>query len=252
MRTAAPRKLAGRISAGAAFVALLTAAQPAVAGPPYVTDDPEPTDLGHWEIYNFATGTQIAGQTAGQAGFDINYGGMKDVQLTAVVPVNFQTGSQPGFGDLQLAVKYRFWRQAEGSLAPDLAFFPRLYAPTGTGAFAGGGFGLFLPIWGQKDFGKWSLFGGGGFDINPGSANRNFWLSGLALSREVSDRLSLGAEIYHQTPDTRDARTFTGLNIGETYKLTDHWSLLAAAGPGVQNARQAGLYDVYISLEATY
>jgi len=242
----------GKIFFCATIVTLLALARPAVAGPPYVTDDPEPTDLGHWEIYNFTAGSQIAGQTAGQAGFDINYGGMKDVQLTAVVPMDFQTGSQPGFGDLQLAVKYRFLHQAEGSLAPDLAFFPRLFAPTGTGAFAGSGFSLFLPFWGQKDFGKWSLFGGGGFDINPGADNRNFWLSGLALSREVSDRLSLGAEIYHQTPDTRDARTFTGLNIGETYRLTDHWLLLAAGGPGVQNARQEGLYDFYISLEAVY
>jgi len=252
MPPAALRKLAGRISSRAAFAALLAIAQPAVAGPPYVTDDPEPTDLGHWEIYNFATGTQIAGQTAGQAGFDINYGGMKDVQLTAVVPIDFQTGSQPGAGDLQLAVKYRFLHQAQGSLAPDLAVFPRLYAPTGTGAFAGSGFSLFLPLWGQKDFGKWSLLGGGGFDINPGAENRNFWLSGLTVSREMSDRLSLGVEVYHQTPATRDARTFTGLNFGETYRLTKHWLLLAAGGPGVQNARQEGLYDFYIALEATY
>lgn len=246
------RRFAGKLSWGAAVVALMALAQPADAGPPYVTDDPEPTDLGHWEIYNFVAGGQIAAQTAGQAGFDINYGGMKDVQLTAVVPINYQTGSQPGLGDLQLALKYRFLHQAEGSLVPDLAFFPRLFTPTGTGAFGGSGFSLFLPVWGEKDFGKWSLFGGGGFDINPGPENRNYWQSGVALSRSITDRFSLGVEIYHQTPDTRDAKTFTGLNVGETYKLTEHWALLAAAGPGIQNARQAGLYDFYVSLEATY
>jgi hypothetical protein len=26
---------------------------PALAGPPYITDDPEPTDTGHYEIYFF-------------------------------------------------------------------------------------------------------------------------------------------------------------------------------------------------------
>ncbi|HTX51339.1 MAG TPA: hypothetical protein VME40_18335 [Caulobacteraceae bacterium] len=36
------------------FVALPAAA---VAGPPYVTDDAEPTDPGHWEIYAYAART---------------------------------------------------------------------------------------------------------------------------------------------------------------------------------------------------
>ena len=40
-----------------AFFALLAFARPAVAGPPYVSDDPEPTDYKHWEIYTFSSGT---------------------------------------------------------------------------------------------------------------------------------------------------------------------------------------------------
>ena len=236
----------------AAALALMAVARPALAGPPFVSDDPEPTDLGHWEIYNFAEGTGTPGVVAGQAGFDINYGGAKDLQLTVVVPLDYQTGAQPGLGDIELAAKYKFLHQAEGGWIPDVAFFPRLFTPTGTGAFADHHLAAFLPVWVQKDFGKWSLFGGGGYDINPGRDNRNFWLSGLTVSRAITDRFSLGAEVYHQTPATRDARAFTGLNLGETYKLTDHWSLLAAGGPGVQNARQQGQYDFYVALEATY
>ena len=57
---------------------------------------------------------------------------------------------------------------------------------------------ILLPVWAQKDFGPWSLFGGGGYTINPGAGNRNFWQSGLALTRNVTPRLSLGAEITHQ------------------------------------------------------
>jgi hypothetical protein len=109
-----------------------------------------------------------------------------------------------------------------------------------------------LPLWGEKDWDRWSLFGGGGYDINPGADNRNFWLTGIALSRAVNDRLSLGAEIYHQTPDTVQAKPFTGVNVGAVYKLTDHWSLLASGGPGLENARQQGQYAFYIALEAQY
>lgn len=39
----------------AAALALMSAA-PVWAGPPYITDDPVPTDTGHWEIYGFAAG----------------------------------------------------------------------------------------------------------------------------------------------------------------------------------------------------
>jgi hypothetical protein len=35
-------------------------------------------------------------------------------------------------------------------------------------------------------------------------------------------------------------------------KLTDHWSLLASGGPGLENAREEGRYDFYLSLLANY
>jgi hypothetical protein len=224
----------------------------ALAGPPFVTDDPEPTDTGHWEIYNYVQGTELPGSLYGQGGLDINYGGAKDLQLTTVLPIDYQTGDAPGAGDIQLAAKYRFLHQADGSWTPDLSVFPRLFVPTAPARFGERTPSLFLPFWGEKDFGKWSLFGGGGYDIDPGRDNRNFWQSGVTLARAITDRFSLGAEVYHQTPDAPGARTFTGVNLGTIYKLSKYWSLLAAAGPGVQNARQEGRYDFYFALEATY
>jgi len=231
---------------------LLVLTGPALAGPPFVNDDPEPTDLGHWEIYNFAAATRIPGETTGQAGIDINYGGAKDLQLTAVVPVEFQTGVAAGLGDIELGAKYRFLHQAQGGLTPDVAFFPRVFAPTQPRRFGDQGVNLLLPLWAQKDFGAWSLFGGGGYQLNPGAGERNFWQSGLALSRALSDRLSLGAEIYHQTPDSQGAKPFTGVNLGGALRVSQHWSLLASAGPGVQNPREGGQFVSYVSIKADY
>ena len=37
-----------------ALTLLVALASEASAGPPFVSDDPEPTDTGYWEIYNFA------------------------------------------------------------------------------------------------------------------------------------------------------------------------------------------------------
>jgi hypothetical protein len=227
---------------------------PAEAGPPFVTDDPQPTDAGHWEIYNFVAGGPVGAVMTGQAGLDLNYGAHDNLQLTAVLPVAFESDddTRAGLGNVELAVKYRFLRQSPDSITPDVAVFPRLFLPAGTRGLGSDRTSLLLPIWAEKDFGRWSVFGGGGYDINPGPANRNFWISGAVLTYAVNDRLSVGAEVYNQSPDAAEAKPFTGVNLGVTYKLVDHWSLLAAGGPGVQNAASQGRYDFYLALKADY
>jgi hypothetical protein len=59
----------------------LATASPSISGPPYVTDDPKPTDTGHWENYLFTEITHVAGQRARpEPGIEINYGAFKDTQ----------------------------------------------------------------------------------------------------------------------------------------------------------------------------
>jgi len=246
-----PRRSNKALAAALIAAALAMAPGIALAGPPFITDDPEPTDLGHWENYSFVSGVHTPGQTTGQAGLDLNYGGFKDTQLTAVIPLDYDNGLAGG-GDVELAIKYKILHQSPGTLTPDVAVFPRLFAPLQDSRFGPDRAQLFLPVWAQKDWGKWSLFGGGGYEINPGAGERNFWQSGIVLTRSFGEHWSLGAELYHQTPDTPDARDFTGVNLGVTYKVSDHWTLMGAGGPGVQNARQGGQYDFYLALLATY
>ena len=235
----------------AALLTLLAAPlSVARAGPPYVTDDPEPTDTGHWEIYNYLTATSTPGESDGQAGFDINYGAAKDLQLTVVLPAAIEDWDQIGGADIQLAAKYKFLHQQDGGWTPDVAFFPRVFAPTGA-RFDPDRPGLFLPLWAEKDWGRWSLFGGGGLQINPGAGQRNFWQSGLALSRAIG-RFSVGAEVIHQTAEAVDAKDFTAVDLGATYTLSRHWTLMLSGGPGVQNARENGESLFYLALEATY
>jgi hypothetical protein len=74
------------LSWAGATLALALLAQPARAGPPYVSDDPEPTDYGHFEIYTFNNGTATRDGTAGESGVDFNHGAAPDLQLTATCP----------------------------------------------------------------------------------------------------------------------------------------------------------------------
>ncbi|MFY9835137.1 MAG: hypothetical protein WAK55_01450 [Xanthobacteraceae bacterium] len=48
--------------------------EPVFAGPPYISDDPEPTDYRHYEIYTFNSGTNSRDATDGETGVDFNYG----------------------------------------------------------------------------------------------------------------------------------------------------------------------------------
>jgi hypothetical protein len=223
-----------------------------LAGPPFVTDDPEPTDLGHWEIYNFVSWGQIKSVGAGRAGFDVNRGAAPNLQLTVVVPISFQTGAEPGLGDIELAAKYKFLHQAKGAWTPDIAFFPRIFAPTARRGLGNGRVALWLPVWVQKDFGPWSVFGGGGYEFQPGPGARDNWQTGLGVTRTLSKRLTLGAEVYSQSAATRTSPAYAGVNLGALYKITDHWAFIASAGPGIEHSRPGEAYDAYIALEAAY
>ena len=88
-----------------------------------------------------------------------------------------------------------------------------------------------LPIWAQQDSGRWSLFGGGGYAINPGRDNRDYWTGGVALTRQFGDRILLGIEVDRQGPDTVGGRGSTSLGAGAVYDLPGPLRLLASGGP---------------------
>jgi hypothetical protein len=222
------------------------------AGPPYQTDDPEPTELHHREIYGFGTADARGSTLDGAAGFDLNYGPVKDVQLTATLPVAFShapdSGWRSGLGDVEIGVKYRFVNDEKSAV--QAAIFPRVILPTSTHGLGRTRIGLLLPLWLQKDFGATSLFGGGGYLVNPGTGNRDVWQAGLAVTHQFNDKLSAGTEVTYQTRDTVDGSSTTGANIGLIRKLTSHAALLLAGGPSVSGGQAS--YHSYAALALYY
>ena len=146
------------------------------AGPPFLTDDSEPTDTGHWEI--FAPLLEVDGSGKdfeGTFGAEINYGVMKNVQLTVGLSAAFKhdgSGSKWGVGDVEASVKYRFYNNEVSHL--QIAAFPGVTLPTASNAMGADHVTALLPIWAPRNFGKWSVFGGGGYAVNPSTGNRNY------------------------------------------------------------------------------
>ncbi len=228
MGTSAGVKLARALAA----LAIAGAAAPALAGPPYLTDDPVPTDTGHWEIYAFTGGEGRRSAIDADAGFDFNYGPVAGIQLTATLPLSFShdalAGRRAGTGDVEIGVKYRFFHDEQRGLSA--AIFPRVILPTSSLA-ANGKTRVLLPLWIGKDFaGGTSLFGGGGYKINPGRGNRDFWEAAVALTHDL-DKVSVGAEVAWQSPDTVGGTAQTRAGLGTIIKFTDHDALLLSGGP---------------------
>jgi hypothetical protein len=249
-----PSALVAARCAFACLAALVLLSGTAMAGPPYISDDPEPTDYRHYEIYLFSSGTNTESGTTGASGIDFNYGAAHDVQLTAVLPLDYQTANgrsdATGLGNIELAAKYRFLHQAD--IGWDIAVFPRVFLPSGSNAVGERHASLFLPLWFERDWDRWSTFGGGGCTIDRGGGAQDSCLVGWALTRQVLPALQLGAELVHQTATTKGGRDTTGIGFGLRYDLNDTYHLLAYAGPGLQNAATTDRYTWYASILFTF
>src|SRR5665213_1896052 len=114
-----------RTASGHGFSRLLTAALAVVGiqgsviatdvtagggGPPFITDDPEPVDFHHWEVYVASIHTNFGGQWAGTfPHVEVNYGAAPNLQLHVIAPWSYTAGpSQPtvfGYGATELGMK---------------------------------------------------------------------------------------------------------------------------------------------------
>ncbi len=258
-RCEAPIRSAAALRFGLILALGLSDPRPVSAGPPFRTDDPIPIELGRWEVFAFSTGTQVAGDTSGVLpGIDANFGAAPDLQLHAALPVAFDaptgTAARFGYGDTEFGFKYRFVTGDPQGWRPDAAIYPAIDFPTGNAArgLGAGHTRLFLPLWLQKTFGEWTTFAGPGYWINPGAGNRNFWYFGWVVQRQLTDRLNLGAEIFHQTADTSGGSAQTGFDVGVTYDLSEHYHLLLSIGRGIQSAAATNAFSYYTSLQWTF
>ena len=231
------------------LVAALSAAfcTTAKAGPPFLTDDPEPVKYQHSEFYVFSTLLATPGATTVLApAFEFNYGIAPETQLHIIAPLeSFASTGNPteyGLGDIQVGVKYRFLKETDDW--PQLGFYPMLMVPTGdTDRGLGNGEAWWmLPIWAQKSWGKWTTYGGVGYAINPAAGRKNYLFGGWLLERKVTEKLTLGGEVYFQGADTDTGlpptlsnaggifQPTSLINLGGFYDFDEHYHFLFSAG----------------------
>jgi hypothetical protein len=241
-----PRRVAVSVIAAAC---LFTPA-PAHAGPPYSTDDPEPVEHRHWEFY-FASQDEfdrdLAAGTAPHA--EANFGAAPNLHLHVQAQLAYVrprgSAAEYGVGDVELGAKVRFL--PEGKSRPMVGTFPAIELPTGSESrgLGSGRVHAFIPVWVQKRFEPWTMNGGGGYWINPGMGNRNYWFAGWQVQRPLSKLATVGGEIFHTTPDQVGGSSSSRFNLGVQLDLSERHHVLVSAGRGFASGASSQCYVGY-------
>ena len=132
----------------------------------------------------------FTGDTSGVKERDQRY--TRDAPDHSVQHVDRLAGpSACGLLDTEVGVKYRFLDQTKDR--PEVGTFP------------------------IKDFGPWTTYGGGGYEIVPQDGFKNFPYAGWLLQRDVGEKGTLGGALWYHGPEgmvTPHIHTSTMVDFG--------------------------------------
>jgi hypothetical protein len=226
----------------------LFGSQYASAGPPFQTDDPEPVAFRHYEAYIFGTFDSAGGFAFAQMpAMEFNWGAAPNLQVHMILPAAYVSANGAyGIGDAELGCKYRFVQ--EGRRRPEVGVFPLVELPTGNSRLSLGNGQVWarLPVWAQKSYGPWTTYGGVGYQINHAPGMKDSVFAGWLLQRQITKRLTLGGEGYHQGAQVVGGRQSTFADAGGYYNFRQNVSLLFMLGHTLSGERHTvgylGLY----------
>ncbi len=220
------------------------------AGPPFRTDDPEPVEFQHWEFYCAA---QIMRDNDGLSGavpyVEGNYGIIKGMHIHLNVPLFLNrpaTGRAAyGLGDIEFGLKYRLVNEAKA--IPQIGAYPAIEIPTGNAEkhLGAGNVQFFIPLWLQKSWGAWTTCGGGGYLINITSNPDNSFFIGWEGQRDISEMVTIGAEIFSTTFPSENQENDLAFNIGAIVNLNDNHHFLFSAGRDIIGHDDLFCYAAY-------
>ena len=228
------------------------------AGPPFVTDDPEPVAEKSWEV-NYAISKTWASDSTSAAlpSIDINYGYSDNLQLHAQPRFSYQTkegDKQSSFDNTEIGVKYRFVHLEQNDVEFMLGTYPMLQLPTGSKKLgeASGRTQVFLPIWAQFNTDKWTFYGGTGYRINNYTSSKNSWFLGVTALYEINDNFKIGGELFRESAAAQGDKYSSGFNVGGIYNISKDYGLLFSAGRALNNVSETNKLSAFLALQVIY
>jgi hypothetical protein len=202
---------------GLAYVVI---AQPAIAGQPYETDDPEPVACHHVEV-DLQYSRQGLNPSTTAPSVEIDYGPTQNVELSVA--------AQRGETELGTAIRF----VPETKSFPQVGFLPDIVLKDD------GSSETFLPIWVQKTIGKWTFYGGSGI-------SQTYVSSGITAQFTPSAHSSFGAEVFTDNQRTPGQTSQPRFNLGYTGQLDEGHAIMLSAG---RNFGPASHYTFYVGYQ---
>jgi len=210
---------------------VLLVPQRALAGPPFDTDDPDPTAYRNYEIYaGLSAHRDLFVSTAELPFLEINYGLLPNVQFSVHVGSAVDTAPKmpnaEGIEDFEAGLKVRVVQ--ETATTPQVAIYPQVTFASGPAGVTAGHGTFLLPLWAQKTIGKVTIFGGGGFAFDRDASGAGDWQGGIAATDPVTAADTIGLEVTRTTP--HDAYQQSDVGIGYIRRLGALHALLFSFG----------------------
>jgi hypothetical protein len=226
---------------------MLAGAGAALAGPPFTTNDPDPPDMGQWEInLPWFMDRNRDGTASGEwLRVDANYGYDAYTQLSVEMPVPYQFpargGMRFGAGDVLLEYKRRFDLDAKAGY---FGINPELTLPTGDAArgLGRGRATLQLPLLYQKQWGGTVVYGDARYKLWAGDQGKSHWFFGLALEQSVGEKLKLGGELFATTPQSPGGAANAGFSLGGKWLMAPGRVLMFSAGRSFRDEPELTLF----------
>ncbi len=197
----------------------IAVAEPASAGQPYETDDPEPVACHHVEV-DLQYSRQGPNPTTAPS-VEIDYGPTQNIEVSVAAQR----------GETELGAAIRFLPETKST--PQIGFLPDIVLKSdGTSE-------TFLPIWIQKTMGKWTLYGGSG-------VSQTYVSSGITAQFTPSAHSSFGAEVFTDNPRTSGEKSQPRFNLGYTGQLDKAHAIMLSAG---RNFGPDARYTFYVGYQ---
>ncbi len=207
----------------------------------YITEDAETTEVKHVEFNPYVYEINIKDFNFFEApAMETNAGIFTDFQGHLITYGAFfspRQGPQAyGYADTELGIKYRFIHETD--TMPQIAFYPKITLPTGSGkrGIGYGGPTETPALWFLKTMGSWKISGGGGYTLIQAPNTFNFAFGGILLQWEVIKDFTLGSEFYGQGRSLTNYGSTGLLTLGATYNFTKTFALQVSVGHSVAGA----------------
>jgi hypothetical protein len=233
------------------------AAQPASAGPPLLTDDPGTPGPNHWEVNLAFTTEKNRHDWEFEAPLlDLNYGIGARIQLKYEVPCVIVDedgqGTRAGVGNSLVGIKWRFLD--EEKVGVDVSTYPQFEFNTLHSSVRHGvaedGTSWLLPVEVAHEFEALTVYGEVGYTWSQRKSDN--WFYGLAIERELNERVAVMAELYGIADNSFDDQQLV-FNVGFRWKWNERLSLIGSAGHGIHDSKNERVDLLgYMGLQFTY